>query len=155
MSPKLLFWCWALANMALVLALGVRGMRAIRENRVQDHRRAMTRAGFWIAAFLVAYLAKVALLGGEDVAAWSALARGNLYVHEAFVATMLVAGGCAFVLGRRLARTRRVTQQAGDPPAPRELTARHRLAGRFAMAGALFGFLTACGILGGMLARAA
>jgi uncharacterized membrane protein YozB (DUF420 family) len=154
MTPKLLFWCWALANMALVLALGVRGLRAIRANRVAEHRRAMAWAGFWIVAFLVAYLAKVAALGGEDTATWPVAARTNLYVHEGFVATMLIAGGIAFALGRRLARTRRVTQNASDPLAPREALSRHRLAGRVALGAAVFGFLTACGILVGMLGRA-
>lgn len=153
MNPKLLFWCWALVNMALVLGLGARGWRAIRANRIDDHRRAMTWAGFWIVAFLVAYVAKVALIGGETVGAWSSGARANLYIHEAFVASMLVAGVTALVLGRRLAKTRRVTQNANDPVAPREALARHRLAGRIALGCAVFGFVTACGILGGMLAR--
>jgi uncharacterized membrane protein YozB (DUF420 family) len=153
MNPKLLFWCWALVNMALVLGLGVRGWLAIRANRVEDHRRAMTWASFWIVAFLVAYLAKVAWLGGEGVGTWPLGARANLYIHETFVASMLISGGVALVLGRRLAKTRRVTQNANDPVAPREALARHRLAGRIALACAVFGFVTACGILGGMVAR--
>ncbi|HEY8123425.1 MAG TPA: DUF420 domain-containing protein [Myxococcota bacterium] len=153
MNPKLLFWCWALANMALVLGFGVRGWRAIRANRIEEHRRSMVWAGFFVVAFLVGYLAKVALLGGEDKSVWSTAARTNLYVHEAFVASMLIAGGSAFVLGRRLARTRRVTRSESDPPAPREALSRHRLAGRVALTCALFGFVTACGILGGMLTR--
>jgi uncharacterized membrane protein YozB (DUF420 family) len=154
MDAKLIFWCWALANMGLVLALGVRGARAIRANRVAEHRRAMTWAGILVVAFLVAYLAKRSLLGPEDLSAWSAGARANLYVHEGFVAAMLLAGGAAFAWGRRLARTRRVTGAAADPPAPAGTLARHRLAGRVAVAGALFGFLTASGILAGMLLRA-
>jgi uncharacterized membrane protein YozB (DUF420 family) len=154
MDPKFLFWCWALANMALVLGLGVRGMRAIRANRVDVHRRSMLWAGVFVVAFLVAYVVKRLGLGGEDLSVWSSAARTNLYVHEAFVVTMLLAGGTAFVLGRRIARTRRVTQNAADPLAPREALARHRLAGRIALTGALFGFLTACGILAGMFARA-
>ena len=154
MDAKLIFWCWALANMALVLALGVRGARAIRANRVDEHRRAMTWAGFFVIAFLLAYVAKRALLGREDLSVWSAGARANLYVHEAFVAAMLLAGGAAFAWGRRLARTRRATGNAADPPASRAALARHRLAGRVALVGALFGFLTASGVLAGMLLRA-
>ena len=80
-------------------------------------------------------------------------ARVNLYVHETFVASMLIAGCFALALGRKLARTRRVTQSASDPIAPRETISRHRLAGRIALYGAVFGFLTACGILGAMLVR--
>jgi uncharacterized membrane protein YozB (DUF420 family) len=154
MDAKLLFWCWALANMGLVLGLGVRGARAIRANQVEEHRRSMRWAGLLVVAFLVAYVAKRLLLGGEDLAAWSRAARANLYVHESFVALMLLAGSAALALGAKLAKTRRVTQRADDPPAPRETISRHRLAGRLALVGALFGFLTACGILAGMLARA-
>jgi uncharacterized membrane protein YozB (DUF420 family) len=154
MSPKLLFWCWALANMALVLGLGVRGLRAIRANQIDLHRRSMSWAGFWVVAFLGAYVVKRLTLGGEDLAAWTSAARANLYVHETFVAAMLIAGGFAFAQGRKLARTRRVTQNANDPLAPRETISRHRRAGRIALGGALFGFLTACGILGAMLVRA-
>ncbi|HEU4427510.1 MAG TPA: DUF420 domain-containing protein [Myxococcota bacterium] len=154
MDPKLIFWSWALANMALVVTLGVRGMRAIRANRIEQHRRSMGWASFFVVAFLVAYLVKRLALGGEDIGAWTRAARINLFVHEVLVVSMLLAGGAAFALGRRLAITRRVTQSGGDPLAPRETLSRHRLAGRVALACALLGFVTACGILGGMLARA-
>jgi uncharacterized membrane protein YozB (DUF420 family) len=154
MNPKLLFWCWALANMALVLGLGVRGWRAIRANRIEEHRRAMQWAGVWVVAFLAAYVVKRLALGGEDLSVWSSAARTNLHVHESFVAAMLVAGLVALALGRRLAKTRRVTQSPSDPLASRQALSRHRLAGRIALVAALFGFLTACGILAGMLARA-
>jgi len=140
--------------MGLVVGFGVRGIRAIRANRVERHRRSMAWASFFVVAFLVAYLCKRIVLGGEDLGAWTLAARLNLYVHEAFVVTMLLAGATAFVLGRQLASTRRVTQSAGDPPPPPQTLARHRLAGRVALACALLGFVTACGILGGMLARA-
>jgi uncharacterized membrane protein YozB (DUF420 family) len=153
MDVKLLFWCWALANMGLVVACAVRGARAIRRNDVEAHRRAMSWAGRWVVVFLLAYLTKKALLGGEDLRTWSSFARTNLYVHETFVATMLLAGIAAFVLGGRLAKTRRVTKQATDPLAPAQLISRHRLGGRVAIVGALLGFLTACGILAGMLGR--
>lgn len=153
MEPVLLFWCWALANMGLVVAQCARGWLAIRANQIEAHRRAMSWAGFWVVAFLVAYVAKRALLGAEDLDAWSRGARTNLYVHETFVAGMLVAGGAAFAFGRRLARTRRVTHAAADPPAAPAAISRHRLAGRIALVCAALGFATACGILGGMLAR--
>jgi uncharacterized membrane protein YozB (DUF420 family) len=154
MNAKLGFWCWALANMGLVVFLAARGWRAIRANDVATHRRAMSWAGFWVAAFLGAYVAKRLLLGSEDLRAWSSAARTNLYVHESFVAGMLLTGGAALALGRRLARTRRVTGAPGDPPATPAALSRHRLAGRVAFVCAALGFATACGILAGMLARA-
>jgi uncharacterized membrane protein YozB (DUF420 family) len=153
MDAKLAFWCWALANMGLVLGLCVRGWRAIRANQIDAHRRAMSWAGVFVVAFLVAYVTKRLLLGREDLAVWSRAARTNLYVHESFVMSMLIAGGTAFAFGRRLARTRRVTRDTADPLATPTALSRHRLAGRIALACAAFGFLTACGILGGMLAR--
>jgi uncharacterized membrane protein YozB (DUF420 family) len=153
MDAKLLFWCWALANMGLVVACAVRGARAIKANDVATHRRAMKWAAGWVAVFLLAYLAKRALLGAEDLGTWSAFSRTNLWVHETFVATMLVTGTGALILGGRLAKTRRVTQQPSDPLAPAATLSRHRLAGRVAIVAALFGFLTACGILAGMLSR--
>lgn len=153
MDANLAFWCWALANMGLVVWLCARGWRAIRANQVDVHRRAMTWAGFWVGTFLVAYVAKRILLGGEDLAVWSRAARTNLYLHESFVAGMLIAGGVALALGRRLARTRRVTRDPNDAPAPPSTVSRHRLAGRIALVCAALGFVTACGILGGMLAR--
>lgn len=153
MELKQLFWVWALANMGLVVFCAVRGARAIQANDVEAHRRGMVWAARWVGVFLLAYVAKKSLLGGEDRSTWSTLASANLYVHETFVALMLVAGIAAFVLGGRLAKTRRVTKQPADPLAPPALTSRHRLAGRAAVFGAVFGFLTACGILAGMLGR--
>ncbi len=153
MDAKLLFWCWALFNMGLVLALCGRGLLAIRANRVAEHRRSMLAACALVGVFLVAYLAKRALLGGESKETWSSAARVNLYVHESFIAGLLIAGGTALALGRRLARTRRVSGAPGDPPATPAMLRRHRLAGRIAFACVALGFATACGILGGMLAR--
>ena len=154
MNAKLVFWCWALANMAIVVVQCTRGWLAIRANRVEEHRRAMLAAAFWVGAFLVAYVVKRVLLGAEDLSVWSSAARTNLYVHESLVAGLLIAGTTAFALGRRLARTRRVTKEPSDPPAAPESMRRHRLAGRIAMVCAALGFATACGILAGMLARA-
>ena len=154
MDAKLGFWSWALLNMGLVVALGGRGWVAIRANRVAEHRRSMLTACALVGIFLLAYLAKRALLGGEDRATWTAGARLNLYVHETFIAGMLIAGGSALALGRRLERTRRATGAPGDPEAPEALRRRHRNAGRIALVCVALGFATACGILGGMLARA-
>jgi uncharacterized membrane protein YozB (DUF420 family) len=154
-DPKLVYWSLALANMAAVLALAGRGVRAIRRNDVARHRRAMTAAAGLVVLFLVSYVVKSLVLGREDLAVWSAAARTNLWVHESFVTGMLLAGATAFVLGRRLARTRRVSGRPEDPlPGPARL-ARHRRFGWAALVCAVFGLLTACGVLAGMFARAA
>jgi uncharacterized membrane protein YozB (DUF420 family) len=153
-DPKLWFWTLALVNMAAVVALATRGVRAIRAGEIAKHRRSMTAAGWLVGAFLGSYLAKRFALGPEDLALWSRAARLNLWAHESFVAAMLIAGAGALVLGRRLARTRRVTGRDADPAAsPAELR-RHRRFGWSAVWASGLGFVTACGILAGMFARA-
>jgi uncharacterized membrane protein YozB (DUF420 family) len=139
--------------MAAVVALAVRGIRAVRAGDVPKHRRSMTLAGLLVVAFLVSYVAKVLVLGGENLSLWSFAARLNLWVHESFVVTMLLAGVTALVLGRRLARTRRVTGRAEDPAPGPDAIRRHRRFGWLAVACSGLGFATACGILAGMFGR--
>ena len=153
MDPKLWFWTFALANMAAILFLAARGVRAIRAGDVARHRRSMTGAGWLVVAFLASYLVKRAVLGPEDLALWSPAARINLWVHESFVAAMLLAGASALVFGRRIARTRRVTGRAADPAAGSAELRRHRRFGWGAVVASALGFATACGILAGMFAR--
>jgi uncharacterized membrane protein YozB (DUF420 family) len=153
-DPKLWFWTFALANMAAVVALATRGVRAIRAGEIAKHRRSMTAAGWLVVAFLAAYLVKRFAFGPEDIALWAPAARINLWVHEAFVAAMLIAGATALGFGRRIARTRRVTGRDADPVAPGAELRRHRRFGWSAVVAAGLGFVTACGILAGMFARA-
>lgn len=154
MDPKLLYWSLALANMGAVVVFAARGVRAIRRNDVATHRRSMRVAGWLVVAFLGSYLLKRVVLGPEDLSVWSPAARTNLWVHESFVAAMLLAGGAAFALGRGLARTRRVSGRAEDPAADAGALRRHRRFGWLAVASAALGLATACGILAGMFARA-
>ena len=65
----------------------------------------------------------------------------------------LFAGSEAFVLGRRLARTRRVTHSDADPRADPAQLRRHRRAGWIAVVSSWLAFAAACGILAGMLIR--
>jgi uncharacterized membrane protein YozB (DUF420 family) len=153
-DPKLWFWTLALLNMAAVVALATRGVRAIRAGEIAKHRRSMTAAGWLVVAFLGSYVVKRVALGPEDLALWSDAARINLWVHESFVAWLLVGGGAALVLGRRLARTRRVTGRAEDPAPSAAQLRRHRRFGWSAVVASALGFATACGILAGMFGRA-
>jgi uncharacterized membrane protein YozB (DUF420 family) len=139
--------------MTLVVAFAARGVRAVRAGDVATHRRAMTIAGVLVGAFLGSYVLKRLVLGPEDLAVWSRAARVNLWVHESFVLTMLLAGITALVLGRRLARTRRVTGRAEDPAPGADALRRHRRFGWLAVACSGLGLVTACGILAGMFAR--
>src|SRR5688572_2628202 len=140
--------------MAAVVAFAARGVRAVRAGDVAAHRRAMTVAGVLVVAFLGSYVVKRLVLGPEDLAVWSVSSRVNLWVHESFVLAMLLAGGAALVLGRRIARTRRVTGRAEDPAAGADALRRHRRLGWIAVACSGLGLVTACGILAGMFARA-
>jgi uncharacterized membrane protein YozB (DUF420 family) len=153
-DPKLWFWTFALLNMAAVVALAMRGVRAIRAGEVAKHRRSMTTAGWLVVGFLGSFVVQRIALGPENFALWSDAARLNLRVHESFVTWLLVGGGTALVLGRRLARTRRVTQRAEDPAADAALLRRHRRLGWSAVIASVLGFATACGILAGMFGRA-
>ena len=154
MDAKLWFWAGALANMGVIAALAWNGLRQIRAGRVQAHHRSMIAAGCLVVLFLASYLVKRAVLGGEDLDTWSTAARTNLFVHEAFVLTMLIAGSLAGWRGRALRRTRRVTGSSADPPASAAALRGHRRAGWTAVVCVALGLATACGILAGMLSRA-
>lgn len=154
MDPRIVFWSLALANMALIVVLTGRGVRQVRRGEVARHRRSMQTACALVALFLVSYVLKRVWIGGEDLELWSRTALVNLWVHESFVAVMLLAGGAALLVGRRLARTRRVTGSADDPPAEPGRLRLHRRLGWTAVVAALFGLVTACGILAGMITRA-
>jgi uncharacterized membrane protein YozB (DUF420 family) len=155
MDAHLAFWTLALAHMALLVAVAARGVRLARRGRYRAHARAMRLAAVLVAVFLVAYAAKRSVLGPEDLDRWSRGALLNLWVHEAFVTVMLVAGVVGLVRGRRLARSRLVTGRPQDPQPEEAARRRHRRAGWTAVAAAVAGLLTAVGILVGMLVRAA
>ena len=155
MDAKLLYWSLALANMTLVVGFAARGVRAIRRGDVARHRLSMTIAAWLVLGFLLSYLGKRFWVGAENLSVWSTAALTNLYVHESFVAAMLIAGGAALWRGRQLARTRRVTGSALDPLATAEALRRHRRLGWTAVIAAVLGLLTASGILAGMFARSA
>jgi uncharacterized membrane protein YozB (DUF420 family) len=154
MDAKLAFWTAAFANMVLAATLAVRGVAFARHGEFARHARSMRGAAACVALFLVAYAAKLALLGREAVETWSPGAATLLRIHELCVLTMLLGGGTALVLGRRLGRSALVTRGAADPPAPAATRGRHRMAGRTAVAAALLGAATAALVLAGMYARA-
>jgi uncharacterized membrane protein YozB (DUF420 family) len=152
-DAKLIFWTGALLNMALVVFLGARGVLLVRRGEVERHRRSMIAAGVLVIAFLIAYVAKLALLGGEDLGLWSPAARGVLYFHETCIAAMLIGGATAGRRAWKLRHTRRVTGDPADPPAAPDGFRLHRRAGRLAMIAAVLGVLSATVMLGGMYSR--
>jgi uncharacterized membrane protein YozB (DUF420 family) len=154
MDAKVLYWSGALLNMLLISGLALYGVRCARRGELARHARAMRAAALLVGLFLISYVLKLAFLGREALDTWSPAALWMLRFHELCVLAMVVAGGAALALGRRLRRSRSFTRAPGDPPAPPGLPGRHRLAGRTALAGAILGVASAAAVLGGMYARA-
>ncbi len=154
MTPNLLYWSAALANLGVIVACGTRGIRAVRRGDVRTHRRMMLVSSALVALFLVSYLAKVAWLGREDRSAWTGLDFAILYTHEMCIAGMLVAGG--YALYRALRFQDRLRPTWSIPPGPGALPGReqHRRAGRIAGWTGVLAFVTAIGVWVGMLLRA-
>ncbi len=154
MEAKLIFWSVALVNLAGVAALAAGGVRYRRRGDVKRHARNMISAASLVLLFLVAYVAKATLLGREDLAVWSPLQRWTLWIHEACVFTMLIAGATAGQRALRLRRTRNATRDPGDPPAAPRLVSWHHRAGWTAVVAAGLGFVSAVLVLVGMYERA-
>ena len=153
MTANVAFWTGALANMVVIVALMGVAVQSIRAGNVVRHKRAMLTAMALIVGFLLAYPAKVVLLGKEDLELWSVAAVRTLYFHETCVATMLLAGIFALTRAWRMRNTRVVTQNA-EHPAPPEATLKwHRRAGWAGVTGAVLGLLSAAVVLTGMFAR--
>jgi uncharacterized membrane protein YozB (DUF420 family) len=153
-DPKLFYWSGALALMATMAWLVASGVRAVRRGDVARHRRRMGAAGALVAAFLVSYVAKVIVLGHEDLDAWESAARRVLYLHETFVTCLLLGGLTAAGLAWSFRGTRAVTRSAADPAPPAARLRWHRRAGWTAVVSAFGGLLTAALMLLGMLRRA-
>ena len=154
MNASLVYWTAALANLAVIVACGSRGVRAIRRGEVRTHRRMMLTACALVALFLVSYLAKVHWIGKEDRSAWTALDRAFLYTHETCIAAMLLAGAYALFRGWRFQRALRPDWVI--PPGADALPGRaqHRRAGAIAKWSGALAFATAIGVWAGMLLRA-
>lgn len=154
MDAKTWYWTGALLNMAVMTGFAVTGMVHARRGDVIRHRRCMLVAAALVGAFIASYALKLALLGREDFATWSPVAVHTLRIHETCVLAMIVGG--AFALGRawRMRRSRQVTRDPRDEPAPPATLRAHRLAGRIAVAGAVLGLLTASVVWIGMVVRA-
>ena len=154
MAANILYWSAALANLGVVVALALRGVRARRRGDVPSHRRHMLAACALVGLFLLSYPFKLLWLGPEDLSTWSRADVVVLRIHETCVLTMLVAGGLAGARARRLARTRNASGDPAQPVAPPALARGHRRAGWTAVAASLLGLLTALLVLAGMVGRA-
>ena len=153
MDSSFVYWTAALINMAALTAFAFRGVRQVRRGEVARHRRSMTISAGLVVAFVMSYIFKLALLGREDLSIWSATAVGILRVHELCVLTMVITGAIALRLGGSLRHTRIVSRDDEDPEPSAGMLARHRRAGRVALAATLLGFALAIVVLWGMWGR--
>ena len=149
MGTNLFFWIVVFLWTTALITQAVLGWRAIRSHDLERHRHRMTRAAWMVIVFLVAYLIKLGILGGEAVETWPLRDRWVLYVHETFVLIMVVAGAWALVLARGFD----VSLDLGG--AATKSCLRHRWAGRVAIVCGILGLLTAAMVLGGMMHRGA
>lgn len=105
-----------------------------------------------VVLFLVSYVFKLHFLGREDRSAWSEFSLTLLYVHEACIAVMVIAGGFATSRARRFGNLEKL---AVSTPESRTRDRRvHRAAGRVAAGASVLALLTAAGVLAGMYTRA-
>jgi uncharacterized membrane protein YozB (DUF420 family) len=153
MDPKLLFWTAALADLAVLCAFALSGVRFARRGEIARHRRAMKIASLLIVAFLGAYVLKVVVLGREDQSVWTLLDVWILRIHELFVMVMIGAGSVAWLQVKKIVDTRLVTHDPEDPMTDPKVVRIHRIAGRTAVISAVLAFLLAIGVLAGMYAR--
>ena len=148
LDPKVLYWTWAWANMALVIGCALSGVRRIRRGAIAAHKRRMLTAGALVILFLVSYVFKLLLLGPEALEVWASSFVHVLRLHEACVFVMVVAGTRAVYLAYKLRLAD--SDGASDDPLRRRS---HRRAGRTALIAGTLGLLTSAYVLFGMYQR--
>jgi len=141
LDPKLAYWTAALANMLAIVALATVAVGRARRREIAGHRRLMLTAAALVGLFLISYVAKVWLLGREQLELWDARYVFTLRFHETCVLAMVVAGSRAIWLGARRGFT--------DPMRARS----HRRAGWTAVVSAGLGVASAGYVLFGMYER--
>jgi uncharacterized membrane protein YozB (DUF420 family) len=141
LDPKLIFWTAAFANMLAIVSVATVGVRRAQRREIAGHRRLMLIAAALVALFLLAYVAKVGMLGREQLEVWERRYVWTLRFHETCVAVMVLAGSRAVWLGAR----------EGFRDAARARS--HRRAGWTAVVSALLGVMSAGYVLIGMFER--
>ncbi|MBW2232109.1 MAG: DUF420 domain-containing protein [Deltaproteobacteria bacterium] len=150
MDPKVLYWTGALANMIILVAIGISGVRQIRRGEVARHRRSMLTSASLVLVFIGSYVLKLIFLGREDLASWEPTYVRTLRFHELCVLLMVVGGGLALTWGRALRQSNAIFDESDSAT---RLRKRHRMAGRTALVAALVGVASAALVLTGMYGR--
>jgi uncharacterized membrane protein YozB (DUF420 family) len=158
-DPKVAYWTAAWINMALIVALGIAGVRQISRGRFETHRRLMLAAAWLVVGFVVSYVVKLAALGRETLETWDSSYVVVLRVHELCVAVLVGAGALALwkalALGLPIASASREPARTTvrDPETLFRGVRLHRRAGFLALGSATFGLATAAYVLFGMWTR--
>ncbi len=155
MNSNLAFWCFALLDLGAVVTCVALGVARVRAGDIAAHRRSMLGAVTLVGVFLLSYLVKLAVLGREDRSDWTSFDFAALYIHESFVAAMLLGGALALWRARGFRGQLGEGWRLPEDGQPLEGVERHRLAGRLAAVGALLAFACALAVLAGMFSRVA
>lgn len=142
---NILFWTFAFLILFAAIGSGVWGIRCARLQRLESHRFWMKTAGWLIAGFLLAYIAKLSWLGREDLETWSTWRLATLRLHETAMLFMLVSGSIALYMSRLLSRRLAVGEVL--PPAKALV---HRRAGKTALISGACGLVTGSAVLASM-----
>ena len=155
MDPKVVFWTGAWLNLLVAVLLVTSAVRAVRRGEVLVHRRRMLTAGSLIVVFLLAYGAKLWLLGREQLYLWDAFYVWTLRFHEACVFLWLAGGVTALFLAwrLRLAEARDGSHSAYELPVVLARLRLHRRAGKTASYACWLALISSAVVLYGMYVR--
>lgn len=144
-SANLIFWLYAYALTLCALFLAFRAVKKVRRGDYAGHAKQMDYAITLILVFVASYVLKVIILGREPKTNWELPHFIVLYIHEAFIACMLVSGTIARVLAAKF----KASLFSNGTPTALDKTRRkkHRLAGKICLLATSMAILTATFIL--------
>lgn len=100
-TPNLLFWGYAYALTLVALAIALQAVGLARKGHLAAHGKRMDIAILLILIFVASYVLKVIFLGREEKQNWETFHFVVLYIHESFIALMLIGGTVARVLASK------------------------------------------------------
>ena len=147
MTANLMYWLFAYVLTLVAFLIGLNGVSHIRRGDWQAHRKRMVASCNLILFFVASYVVKVLVLGREDKSDWSTFYLVVLYIHESFIACMLIFGVLARI---RAAKLQLKTPDGSDAIVRKK----HGNAGKMCLLFCALGILTATVVVFGMFERA-
>jgi len=145
MSPNLIFWFYVYALTVTALIIAFTGVARIRKGDAIGHSKRMNLAIYLILFFVASYVVKLLVLGREDKSNWESWHFLVLYVHEFFIACMLISGSYTRYLAAKFKHTIEAAAPLNDLDAKRRR--RHRLTGKICLGATSMAIVTASMIL--------